>query len=89
MVYKVKDDKDGRSVRICLTPEGEEKRNLAADVVKNFNKRLRKKVSNKEFEIFLKVMNTVNEMVDSENEIDKELIEKHRKLKNQKDLVTE
>lgn len=71
-IYKVKDEKDGRSVRICLTDEGEEGRRIASEVVKSFNNKLRNKFSISELNTFFKVMADVLTTVETEVEIEKE-----------------
>ena len=66
-IKKVPDPHDGRSVRIFLTPLGEEKRELSRQSVKTFNKKVRTNVSDKDMRTFFDVLNSINKVIDDKN----------------------
>jgi len=59
LIYRETDSNDKRSVKIFLTPLGVEKRQIAKDVVRNFNEYLNTHISDKER---LKLINTLNKI---------------------------
>lgn len=64
LISRKRDPRDGRSVRIFLTEEGEEKRKISANAVKSFNNKVNKLVSPQHFQTFLEVMSCINSVVD-------------------------
>ena len=66
MITKKRDTEDGRSVNIYLTPEGQQKKEIAADAVIGFNTRIRDHIAEDELNIFFDVMEKINEVVDME-----------------------
>ena len=64
LISRVRDKDDKRKVRICLTDKGMEKRRLARSVVKKFNSQILDRVSEKEFETFVRVIGKVQKVVD-------------------------
>ncbi len=66
LIYKKPDPNDGRSVRIFLTKEGQEKRRIAADTVKEFNSHVYSKIAPGKLKIFFEVMGEINKTVDQE-----------------------
>ncbi len=56
---------DGRSVLVCLTPFGIEKREDAKEAVLTFNNSVFENVSQEELDTFFKVMNTINNLIDN------------------------
>ncbi len=58
-IHKEKDQSDGRSVRICLTDAGKEKREIARQTVRAFNKAIKSKVSEAQLSSFFKVVNVI------------------------------
>jgi len=74
-IEKKPDAFDGRSVRIFLTPLGIEKRELSRLSVKEFNRKVRENVTEKQMDVFLDVVAKINNIID-----DKELF---KQLKNQ------
>lgn len=66
-VYRQKDPQDGRSVRICLTNLGREKREISRRAVKTFNKKVRSRVTSEEMDTFFKVLSHVNEVTEEPN----------------------
>ncbi len=66
MITKKRDTEDGRSVNIYLTPEGQQKKEIAADAVIGFNTRVRDHIAEDELNIFFNVMEKINGVVDME-----------------------
>lgn len=58
-VYREKDPEDGRSVRIRLTEEGQEKRELSKRAVQEFNKKIRSIVDTEELTVFFEVLRKI------------------------------
>lgn len=56
---------DGRSVLICLTPFGLEKREDAKAAVITFNQTLFNHVEQEDLDAFFKVINTINSLIDN------------------------
>lgn len=67
-IYREKDPVDGRSVRICLTPLGEEKREISRRGVREFNKRIGQIISEDKLMIFFEVINTIKNTIE-DNEL--------------------
>lgn len=63
LISRKADEKDGRVVRIFLTPLGIEKRQVARDVVKAFNKAIYENVSSEKMQTFFEVIDEVNKLV--------------------------
>lgn len=70
-VSREKDPLDGRSVRICLTPLGREKREISRRAVREFNKRIQQLIPEKKLIAFFEVINTIKNIID-----DKELFQR-------------
>ncbi len=68
VIYREADKYDKRKVRIFLTELGKEKREISKNKVIQFNEHLRKNIKNKKLEIFFRVMENINELID-ENHI--------------------
>ena len=64
LIFRLRDERDRRKVRIFLTGKGLEKRKIAFSVVQSFNNKLNDRLSEKEIETFLKVINKVQLVVD-------------------------
>jgi hypothetical protein len=54
-------------VRIFLTELGMEKRDLSKEKVIKFNTHLRNNIKEKDLEVFFKVMDGINELIDENN----------------------
>ena len=67
LIYKKPDPKDGRSVRIFLTEEGEKKRKIASDTVKEFNSHIFHAIPEGKLRIFFEVMSDINKVVEMES----------------------
>ena len=63
-IVRKSDDSDGRKSIVHLTPLGLEKRDVAKQVVLDFNETVRKKLKESDIQIFLKVLNTVNKTIE-------------------------
>ena len=66
-IKKVPDPNDGRSVRIFLTELGQEKRELSRLSVKEFNRKVRDSVSDKDMKVFLEVITNINRVIEDKN----------------------
>lgn len=64
LIFKKKDKKDKRVVRLFLTPEGVEKRKIARQVVSGFNDMIIKEIPQTKLSIFFEVMNDVNRVIE-------------------------
>ena len=68
LIFKKKDKKDKRVVRLFLTPEGVEKRKIAKQVVSGFNDMIVKEIPQTKLSIFFEVMNDVNRVIEKYKE---------------------
>ncbi len=77
LICRKPDHQDGRLVRIFLTEEGKTKKDLAFAIVLDFNERVRQQVDKKELQIFFKVIQKINQIVEqfqpNKIEVSKEL----------------
>lgn len=72
LIYRQVDEKDKRMVRIFITEEGREKRELSRKEVLNFNHRVHEQVSKKKLESFFEVMQNIESIIeDQENNNEK------------------
>ena len=67
LIYKQQDKADKRMVKIFLTDRGKEKREIAKEVVKKFNKVVSSVISEDKLSIFFEVMEKINEIAESKN----------------------
>ncbi|MEQ9303292.1 MAG: MarR family transcriptional regulator [Marinoscillum sp.] len=70
-IYREKDPTDGRSVRIFLTDLGTEKREFSRRAVKEFNSKVREMVTEEEIETFIKVTQSVTQLIEDKSLFDK------------------
>lgn len=70
-IYREKDPTDGRSVRIFLTELGRSKREFSRRAVREFNTRVRERISPEHIDIFIQVAQTVTEMIEDKTLLDK------------------
>lgn len=68
-IYREKDPEDGRSVRIMLTDLGKEKREISRLSVKQFNKKVKDLVTEKDLQNFFKVIQTINKVAEDKDYI--------------------
>ena len=69
LIFKKKDRKDKRVVRLFLTPEGVEKRKIAKQVVSGFNEMLAEEIPQTKLSVFFEVMDDVNRVIEQYKEI--------------------
>jgi|SRR5690606_20058422 len=62
LIYRETNRADKRSVNVFLTPLGEEKRQIAKDVVRKFNAYLEEHLSDGERQAFIKTLQRVGEL---------------------------
>jgi len=67
LIYKEQDPNDGRSVRIYLTELGKEKREIARQTVKRFNKVVQDTIEPEKIAIFIEVITDILELIDSKS----------------------
>ena len=67
LITRVSDPNDRRSVRICLTKKGKEKRELARETVVRFNEAVREEISESKLNTFFEVIEQINRMAERDN----------------------
>ena len=68
LIYRKKDKKDKRMVRIFLTEKGVEKRKIAKKVVDGFHELIEAELSESKLDMFNEVMESVNVVIDKYKE---------------------
>ena len=68
LIYRKKDEKDKRIVRIFLTEEGIEKRRIAKKVVEAFNELVVDEIPQNKLSVFVEVMESVNVVIEKYKE---------------------
>lgn len=68
LIYKKKDRKDKRVVRLFLTEEGVEKRRIAKQVVSTFNEMIVQEIPQTKLSVFFEVMDDVNRVIEQYKE---------------------
>ncbi|MCB0410449.1 MAG: MarR family transcriptional regulator [Flavobacteriales bacterium] len=68
LIYREKDAKDGRMVRIFLTKEGVEKRKIAKKVVSGFNELIAQEIPQTKLSVFFDVMHDINKVIEKYKE---------------------
>jgi len=68
LIYRKKDRKDKRMVRIFLTEEGVEKRKIAKKVVSGFQELIYEEIPQSKLSMFFEVMESINGMIDKYKE---------------------
>ncbi|TRZ43692.1 MarR family winged helix-turn-helix transcriptional regulator [Robertkochia solimangrovi] len=63
LITRKPNPEDGRGVLICLTPFGQEKRTVSKEVVLKFNDIVKKNVTDEDLKGFIKVTETINELI--------------------------
>ena len=66
-IYREKDPKDGRSVRIFLTDLGKEKRKVSKETVIRFNEVVRQSIAPDQLETFFEVITKINHLIESKS----------------------
>lgn len=70
LIYREKDEKDKRSVRILLTEEGKRKRDFSRKAVIYFNQAIREKISEDKLQSFFEVMGTIEKVISENKNLD-------------------
>lgn len=68
LIHRVSDKKDKRSVRICLTRRGKEKRDLAKETVVRFNELVKREISPAKLNTFFEVIQQLNKLAEKNND---------------------
>ncbi|MBV6639870.1 MAG: MarR family transcriptional regulator [Cyclobacteriaceae bacterium] len=63
-IVREKDPTDGRSVRICLTTLGKEKREISRRAVREFNKRIQQMIPQEKLVAFFEVISTIKNIIE-------------------------
>lgn len=71
LIYRKKDKKDKRMVRIFLTEEGVEKRKIAKKVVSGFQELIHEEIPQSKLSMFFEVMGSINGVIDKYKEQNK------------------
>jgi len=69
IIIRKHDEDDKRKVIICLTEKGRKKREISRQTVKDFNAKVRENISAEDLEIFLKVIQKITEIADTQKGI--------------------
>lgn len=64
LIYKKPDPEDKRSVRIFLTAEGVEKKEISRITVLKFNNEVRNRIDKKRLNVFFDVVSEINEIIE-------------------------
>lgn len=64
LIAKNSDEVDKRQVLVTLTKKGEEKKGIAKETIKKFNKLVELNVSEKELNVFFSVLEKVNQLAE-------------------------
>ena len=68
LIYRKKDRKDKRMVRIFLTEKGVEKRHIAKKVVSGFQELIQEEIPQSKLSMFFEVMESINGVIDQYKE---------------------
>ena len=68
LIYRKKDRKDKRMVRIFLTEKGVEKRRIAKKVVSGFQELVYEEIPQSKLSMFFEVMDSINGVIDKYKE---------------------
>ncbi len=66
LIYRKSDKEDKRMVRIFLTEEGKQKREIAKLTVRHFNNFIKISIPESDLEVFFKVLKKINHMIENE-----------------------
>jgi DNA-binding MarR family transcriptional regulator len=67
LIFRQKDPKDGRSVRIFLTADGKIGKEIAKDTVKTFDKAIKNIIPESKIRSFFDVIRRINELIENNN----------------------
>lgn len=68
LIYRKKDDKDKRMVRVFLTNEGKKKRGIAKTMITDFNNLILKKIPQSKLSLFNEIMCDINQTIEEHKE---------------------
>ena len=71
LIYREKDPNDGRSVRVYLTELGYQKKGIAIETVKAFNKHVYENIPTEKLKSFFEVINHINNLIENSSELKK------------------
>lgn len=66
LIFKSPDPVDKRSVRIFLTEQGKRKKEISILTIKQFNEKVREKVSEEELNVFFGVFEKIQQVIDQD-----------------------
>jgi DNA-binding MarR family transcriptional regulator len=72
LIQRVPDKTDGRKIKIMLTPKGKSAKELAKNVVRNFNHMVEIKVGKEKVNEFFKVMDEITSLAEHRNKLIKQ-----------------
>lgn len=72
MIIRKSDKTDKRKVKIMLTPKGIENKELAKNIVRNFNSEIADKIGNNRVEDFLKTINDIIALAEERSRLNKQ-----------------
>ena len=67
LIYKKQDELDKRTIKVYLTEKGKEKREVAKDVVRKFNKVVNSSISEEKLLVFFEVIEQINHIAEQKN----------------------
>jgi DNA-binding MarR family transcriptional regulator len=65
LIVKIPDLEDKRSVRVFLTEKGKQKKAAAVSTIKEFNEKVREKLTEEEFDAFFVLFQKINTVIDA------------------------
>ncbi len=73
LIYRKADKTDKRSVRILLTKEGKKMKEKSRETVLRFNEAVREEISSQKLDVFIDVVQSINQLVEKNIIYDKVL----------------
>jgi len=72
LIQRIPDKEDGRKIKIVLTPKGKSAKELAKNVVRNFNHLVEIKIGKEKVEQFFKTMDEITALAEDRNKLIKQ-----------------
>ena len=72
IIVRVPDKTDGRKIKIMLTPKGKSAKELAKNVVRNFNHMIEIKLGKEKIEDFYRTMDEITALAEERNKLIKQ-----------------
>jgi MarR family transcriptional regulator, organic hydroperoxide resistance regulator len=69
MIIRKSDKEDKRKVKIILTPKGKENKELAKNIVRNFNSLIEAKIGKQRLEDFIKTISEISQLAEEQHKI--------------------